>query len=552
MTTKGATIKRVLALLSGSLLAVSFSAAAADVSYTVRKGDNPWNISARYLNSMDLWPKLVKYNRITQAQRIPPGSLLRIPVAWLAHRSASATALAVKGNVLMTDAQGRQSRIKVGDQIPEGAIIHTGAEDNVSLSLFDNSRVLVKGNSEFRLDANAETLYGKTRNILLDLRQGALENQVEKLSSSGGRFEIRTPAAIAAVRGTSFRVAANALKTTTEVIQGDIHFANEVGMVDLAAGYATSATVQGAPEPARPLLSAPDLSGLPPRIERVPADLPIPAQAGAHAFRTQISADAHFATLLFDQVTALPVARIRDLPDADYHLRVRAVDKDGFEGFDAQHRLTIDTRPRPTVDTRPKPPSLIVPANGAKLTETQPVFGWAGRHDAAGRHYRIQVARDASFDNLVLDRRDVLDDHFRLSDKLPVGAYFWRIAAIDPQHGQGPFGTAHAFRRVPALPVMEVQTKEMRTAIRWQPGWPDERLQLQVARAGTFAEPVVDVTLTTSDNVLPTLLNGTYLLRARPIAGDGFVGDWGVVHRIEMKTVQPTWMLLLAPLLLGL
>lgn len=522
------------------LLLASFSAMADDVPYVVNAGDNPWSISTRYLHSIDLWPRLIKHNRIANSRRIQPGTVLKIPESWLVRRGAPATALAVEGKVMMTDAQGRQSRLEAGGQIPEGAILHTGAEDNVSLSLLDNSRMLVKGNSELRLEANSEILHGKARSILIDLRRGALENQVEKSSSSGGRFEIRTPAAIAAVRGTSFRVAANPEKTSMEVLQGGVQLGNEAGVVELQAGFATSATPEHAPEPARALLPAPDLAGLPLRIERVPIDLPIPALAGATAYRTQIAADEQFATLLFDQTTSIPVTRVRDLPDADYHLRVRGVEATGLEGFDARHRLTIDARP--------EPPYLIVPAEGARLAEAKPNFGWTRRQSAAT--YRIQIARDASFDTLLLDQREVAGDTFRAPEELAAGLYFWRVAAIDPNEGQGPFGAHQTLRRTPAAPAMELQSKDQKPSIRWQPGGPDERFQLQVARDGGFADPVLDITSAASDYALPALADGGYHLRARTIAGDGYVGDWGAVQQFEIDTrSSPAWLLLLLPLL---
>lgn len=237
--------------------------AADDVSHEVRQGENPWTISTRYLRSMALWPRLVTYNRIPDALRIAPGTILRIPEAWLARRRLPATVLAVNGDVLLTDAQGRQTRLKTGDTLPEGAVLKTGAQQNLSLGLLDNSRVLVRSDSELRLESNAEIALDRTRSILLDLRHGALESEVTKRSSSGGRFEIRTPAGTAAVRGTSFRVTAGDTKTSTEVLAGAVSLGNRAGMVDLATGYATTVAPQGAPEPPRALLSAPDLAGLP-------------------------------------------------------------------------------------------------------------------------------------------------------------------------------------------------------------------------------------------------------------------------------------------------
>jgi hypothetical protein len=492
---------------------------------------------------MALWPRLVTYNRIPDALRIAPGTVLRIPENWLARRRLPATVLAVNGDILLTDARGRQTRLKPGDALPEGTVLKTGAQQNLSLGLLDNSRVLVRSDSELRLESNAEIALDRTRSILLDLRHGALESEVAKRSSSGGRFEIRTPAGTAAVRGTSFRIAASDAKTSTEVLTGAVSLGNRAGTVDLAAGFATAVAPRAAPEPPRALLSAPDLAGLPRRIERVPADLPFPALAGAAAYRTQFAGDERFDALLSDQTAPLPVARVRDLPDGEYLLRVRGIDAAGLEGFDTGHRLTIHARP--------EPPFLISPADQARLGDARPSFKWTRRQGTS--IYRFQLARDPAFADRLVDRPDIAGDGTSVTDDLPPGAYFWRVAAIDERQGQGPFGEVHRLRRLPGAPVVGLQSKDQKPAIRWRPGGPDERLQLQVARDTAFADPLVDLTLASADIELPTLDGGTYHLRARTIAGDGYAGDWGPSQQFEIRPgLSPALLLLLAPLLLAL
>lgn len=524
-------------------LAASLPCAADDVAHRVQPGENPWTISARYLRSMALWPRLVQYNRIADALHIAPGTVMRIPQEWLALQGVPARVLAVEGAVSWNDAKGRQGQLKAGDNVPEGAILRTGAQDSLSLGLVDNSRVLVKGDSEVKLESNAERALGKTRSIQLDLRHGAVENEVEKRSSSGGRFEIRTPAGIAAVRGTSFRVAASATRTSTEVLEGSVALQNRVGALDVAAGFASSFAPNSAPEPGRPLLLPPELTQLPPKVERVPTDLPIPALAGASAYRTQIATDESFTALLFDQITPEPVARVRDLPDGEYRVRVRGIDTAGFEGFDARQRIVIHARP--------EPPFLISPADDAKLGEARPTFKWTRRQGAPT--YRFQLARDPAFTEPLLDRKDVTGDSITVAEDMPPGAYFWRIAAIDAHDSQGPFSAIQRLRREPGAPALELKSTDQKPAIRWQPGGPGERFQLQVARDGSFADPLVDMTLAAPDTELPALPGGTYHLRARTIAGDGYVGGWGPDQQFEIRSgISPALLLLLVPLLFGL
>lgn len=518
-------------------------AVAGDLPHVVQPGENPWSISARLLRSMAFWPRLVEYNRIADPLRIAPGTVLRIPEAWLARRGAPARVIGLEGEVVMTGRRGEPVRLAPGDAVPEGARLATGAQDSLSLELIDRSRVLIKSATELRLESNAEDLRGKRRDILLDLMRGAVETNVEKRSSSGGRFEIRTPAAIAAVRGTRFRVAAEGERTATEVVEGSVRLQGARGALELAAGYASSVVMHAAPAAPRALLPAPALAALPMRIEHVPTDLPIAPIAGATRYRTQIGASEHMSALLFDQATPLPVVRVRDLPDGDYVLRVRAIDDDGLEGYDSQHRLTIDARP--------EPPFAISPADGAVLAEARPLFKWTRREGNVG--YRFQLARDAAFAEPLLDRADLRNDSLAPGDDLPPGEYYWRIAAIDETEGQGPFGGAQRLRRLPGAPALELRAREQKPAIRWQPGGAGERLQLQVAREPGFAAPELDLTLTVADAQLPELGAGRYHLRARTIAGDGYAGEWGPVQQFDVRAGwSPALLLLLLPLLLAL
>lgn len=538
-------MRRVAMAATGFVLIVaSLPARAIDATHVVLPGENPWTISARYLRSMDLWPRLVSYNRIADSLRIAPGTVLHIPAHWLARRDQPARVLAVEGDASLTDSSGRPAPLKTGDRVPAGALLKTTAEGSLSLGLADRSRMLVKRNSELRLEANTDSAPGGTRSILLDLQRGGLENEIERRSSSGGRFEIRTPAGTAAVRGTTFRVTANEAGTVTEVLSGAVKLHNRAGTVNLAAGFAASIAPRVMPAPKRPLLPAPDLAALPRRVERVPADLAIPGVAGAATYRTQIARDESFAALLFDQTAAVPVARVRDLPDGDYLLRVRGIDAGGFEGFDARHTLTIDARP--------EPPFLISPADEAKTVDARPTFKWTARQAAVT--YRFQLARDRGFADLLLDKPGIAADAFALEADLPAGEYFWRVAAIETGDDQGPFSNLQRMRRVPGAPAVDLQQgKDGKPAIRWRPGGPDERFQLQIAREAGFANPAVDMTFAAPDAALPALDPGRYQLRARTIAGDGYVGDWGAVQQFEIRShASPALLLLLIPVLLGL
>ena len=112
------------------------------------------------------------------------------------------------------------------------------------------------------------------------------------------------------------------------------------------------------------------------------------------------------------------------------------------------------------------------------------------------------------------------------------------MAAIHPADGVGPFSDAQRLRRLPGAPAIELQGSDRKLSIRWQPGGPDERFQLQVARDPQFAPALVDLTLSDPAAELPELASGTYHLRARTIAGDGYLGEWGATQQFEVRSPQ--------------
>ena len=122
--------------------------------YTVRPGDNLWNITADYLTRMDYWPRLQALNQVADPEHLPPGMKLRIPAAWLKHLPASAQVTNVQGQVRATIAATHQTiLVSSGLFLQSGDEIRTGPDGNVTLEFRDGSRLLLQANSELRLDA---------------------------------------------------------------------------------------------------------------------------------------------------------------------------------------------------------------------------------------------------------------------------------------------------------------------------------------------------------------------------------------------------------------
>jgi len=526
-----------LLLLSGAF----GSASAADFVYTVQPGDHPWNLAQRYLKTPALALALRQRNHIPDDHRIPPGTRLHIPTDWLRLESAQVRVAAVVGDTRLVSGQAAARSPEVGELLQAPAGLQTGPTGSASLEFADGSRVLVRRDTALQLRSTQRRVLGQVSMVELELLQGSLENQVTPMGTSGGRFEIRTPAAVAAVRGTQFRVYAEKDSLRTEVIEGAVKVSNPAGQVTASAAQGSLAQAGQSPDQPVTLLPAPVLDSLPERIERLPIDWPLPPVAGASSYRTQLAPGTQFVVAESDETSPAARIRARDVADGNYVLRVRAIDAQGLEGLGTERSLVVHARP--------EPPLLIEPAADSATTATQPSFRWT-LADPSWR-YRLQVS--AKDQPAPLEDQELANTASTTTQQdLPPGQYQWRMAAIHPQKGQGPWGDAQSFRRVLPGPGVDIPPpKDGNLSLRWtaQPQTAKYRLQVDIDK--TFASPQTDAQTDTTQYALQNLAPGTHYVRVQAIGEDGYTGPWGGTQSFTVPDAPSPWrvLLLLLPLL---
>ncbi len=404
-------------------LGLPLKASAEEWVYTVRPGDSLWRIANTYLISPEYWSKVKELNNIDEARHLPPGTRLRIPVEWLKQKSVSATVVNFRGSVhLIRD--GQEQKLNAHQTIKQGDSLRTGKNSSARIQFSDGSTILVLPNSEIKLEkleAQPDQALSKTVVKLID---GRVENQVKK-QSGGSRYEITTPAAVAAVRGTNFRVAADNSGETmrSEVLEGKVGVTGEGVTQLVGAGYATMAKVGSPPSAPRQLPAAPDLAGLSKRTAADHITFQWPAQTGIESYRAQLALDGGFARMVSEQVVETPQVSWSGLTPASYYMRVRAIDDMGFEGFNAMHDFVV-TEPL-------RAPAAITPHDGAVVSDS-PFFAWSKIADA--HTYLLQIAMDDSFARDVIKYDSLVNNNFRPPSLAP-GTYYWRVQSIS-RHGE--------------------------------------------------------------------------------------------------------------------
>jgi len=477
---------------------VALPTQAADWLYLTVPGDTLSGIGQTYLRNLKDWPKVQAANGVAIPKHLPANTRIKIPVELLKVTPAPVSVIAVNGNARYKRVDGPYQPLKTGESLTGGETVLTGPGASVSYRFADNTRLTQQASS--KLNFGRLQSYGKTGMVSteISLDSGRLEASAAKQLAPAGGFQVRTPVAVAGLRGTGFRlnVEEDGKIVRNEVTEGAVAVSAQGQEVHVGAGYGTYAE-QGKP-PAAPvsLLPKPDLSGLPANVMRLPLEMNWPATGvfatHARAWRAQLSADADFQTVLRDGVFAQPSAQWdADLPDGAYFLRVRGIDHLGLEGFDAQHVFTLNARPLP--------PTPITPALGERLNKREVDLVWNAAVDA--QSYLLQLAPTPEFGPGLIERR--LPAVTQTRETLADGDWHWRIASLDAQGQRRAFSPHRAFRvqLPPPPPVLISKPEHARvtspeTTLNWLPSETAVAYQVQIAPTPDFVKPAVDKRVT--------------------------------------------------------
>lgn len=161
--------------------------------------------------------------------------------------------------------------------------------------------------------------------------------------------------------------------------------------------------------------------------------------AGVQRFRLQIASDERFLAPVVDEPALVECRHVATLPPGRYFWRVASVRlaQDGTPDqgpFSGHRRFELAAPP-------PAAPEVAVSSSEESLQ-----IHWRG---VAGHRYRVQVARDAAFADLVHDEMQV-DAFLRLPRPAP-GTYHVRILAISADGEAGAFSPAQTVRIEAAL-----------------------------------------------------------------------------------------------------
>ncbi len=389
-------------------------AEAGDVlSYTVKRGDTLIGLNERFFTRHGDYRIVQRLNRVKNPLLLPTGASLNIPTSVLRSTPIKANVAAYRGDVKIVSGS-ETGGPTVGKLITEGMLLETGTNGFLTLVLEQGSRVSLPSKSRVRVVRLRKYIMTGSTDLDFAIENGRTETSVTPFKDSNSHFRMRTPVAVSAVRGTTFRVGFDdgGKPSLTEVVEGHVAVNANLGGAGsiLPTGFGAAVTKAGGFNQEQ-LLPAPAVVE-PGRLQnsaQVSFTLsPTPAASG---YLVQVAADAGFVDVVAANQSASPQIGFGNLPDGNYFVRALAIAPSGLQGlsetFSFKRRLTAVSAS-----------AVAGEANALR-------FAWLGQGDAK-QVYRLQVKSEIESLLPVIDEVGLEQPDLTVVNLKP-GVYHWRV-----------------------------------------------------------------------------------------------------------------------------
>lgn len=437
-----------------------------------------------------------------------------------------ARASAVSGDVShISGATGRKlpltenTPIRVGDEVLSG-------NGSAAITLADGSKLRLSPDSRLMFNRLDRYSNSKAPNTRLRLQKGAVHTRVQPITEEGGRFEIATPSAVAAVRGTAFAMQTSDNGSSVQVTEGVVDFGPPGKARQIPAGYgAVLSTDSNEGLRIGQLPPAPTISPMPDVLTSLPA-----------ALDWQYQWQARYRLDIFEEGTGTWV-RSREVSDKDYHLsdlnngryeiHLAALNSQGIAGM--PDTATVE------VSIQARKPVLVAPPDGGSVNDDKPQFRWqlTGNNEVA----RVEIAETDSFNELVATSAWAPEGRAQPSRALSPGQYYWRVVS---EAGGNTVATSDTRKLVingtlPPVKIISINYLDNQVRIYWEKVDTATGYRLQLAEEPGFRNIIKEADIDDTTAALRLIPGRRYFVRVKALSDGPLASRWGPGRELYLE-----------------
>lgn len=497
----------------------------------VVRHDTVITLCSRYLEDPGRWREVTRINRLADPYTIFPGQRLIIPLALLKGTPLEGTISFLKGDVeVRRKDSDLWNPIRLNEKISPGDTIKTGDEGAAEITFEDSTALYIKSATELEVKRTAK----KGAFLLIReffQRAGRTISRLKAAMGGDSRFRIYTPSAVAAARGTEFRVSVDEQETTrAEILQGTINVEAKSEQVAVPEGEGTFVIKDNPPVKPRKLLPPPSPLHLEALYRTRPVVVYFTEVPGASFYRTILARDREMKDVIVDDVFKPDRGfRVVNLEDGSYFMQTQSIDAEGLEGLPSD-QVSIRVR------TNPLPPFIEGPAEGTAIRGKEVSIKWLKVGDAVS--YHLQMSEDREFRTIAVEQKTIEGSSYKSGD-LSYKTYYFRLRSVAGDGYEGIWSDTQSFSLVPppSAPQMDgprISDKEIH--IRWPNLGEGISYHFQMASDPEFRTVLAE---SRSDRAEMTLQKpdkaGTYYVRVSSIDATGYEGKFSPSQSFEIK-----------------
>jgi hypothetical protein len=127
--------------------------------------------------------------------------------------------MVVKGTVQVQSGAGAPADVKVGSKIFEGDTVISGADSRAKIVMSDRNTINISPDTKLQIEKYANDAASGQKTVQLNLVEGKVRNNVEQTyDGAKSTFQIKSPTAVAGVRGTQFLASYSSATQITSIV----------------------------------------------------------------------------------------------------------------------------------------------------------------------------------------------------------------------------------------------------------------------------------------------------------------------------------------------